>query len=319
MVIYITLGNNKEHACGTPLQRRRIEGVIRRCVVACRTPVVLTSLCLLFSGLSFSQSNNARISGTVTDLSGALIPGASITVTNQLTKTARALTTDAKGFYILPDLPAGTYDVAVEANGFRKAEKVGYDLADASSITADFKLEIGTINQTMTVTEVLGETVNTVSGELGTTIDSEQVQDLQLNGRNYLQLVSLVPGVALLDEDQMATTTSLSVTTWAANGTRPGSNHLMVDGGMNLDSGSNGSQVNNVGVDFVRPGPRPDGRHVGAIRAQLRSGGQRRHQERRQQLSRRRHLHHPQRRPGRQGLLRAHSNRFFATTILPSM
>jgi len=103
----------------------------------------------------------------------------------------------------------------------------------------------------MEVTEVLGETVNTVSGELGTTIDSEQVQDLQLNGRNYLQLVSLVPGVALLDEDQMATTTSLSVTTWAANGTRPGSNHLMVDGGMNLDSGSNGSQVNNVGVDFV--------------------------------------------------------------------
>ncbi len=212
---------------------------------------MLTIFGLLFSGLAFSQSNNARISGTVSDLTGALIPGASVTVTNQATRNGRTLTTDKKGFYIMPDLPAGKYDVTVEASGFRKAEKVGYDLPDASSITADFKLEIGTINQTMTVTEVLGETVNTVSGELGTTIDSEQVQDLQLNGRNYLQLVSLVPGVALLDEDQMATTTSLSVTTWAANGTRPGSNHLMVDGGMNLDSGSNGSQVNNVGVDFV--------------------------------------------------------------------
>ena len=213
--------------------------------------VALAGLCLLFSSLSFYQINNARISGTVTDLSGALIPGVSVTVTNQLTKIPRNVVTDSKGFYILPDLPAGTYDVGVEADGFRKAEKVGYDLPDAGSITADFKLEIGTVNQTMTVTEVLGETVNTVSGELGTTIDSEQVQDLQLNGRNYLQLVSLVPGVALLDEDQMATTTSLSVTTWAANGTRPGSNHLMIDGGMNLDSGSNGSQVNNVGVDFV--------------------------------------------------------------------
>src|SRR5262249_26981900 len=63
---------------------------------------------------------------------------------------------------------------------------------------------------------------------------------------------SLIPGVALLDEDQMSTTTSLSVTTWAANGGRPGTSHLMIDGGMNLDSGSNGSQVNNVGVDFVR-------------------------------------------------------------------
>ena len=78
------------------------------------------------------------------------------------------------------------------------------------------------------------------------------MQDLALNGRNYLQLVSLMPGVALLDEDQMATTTSLSVTTWTANGARPGTAHLMIDGGMNLDSGSNGSQVNNVGVDFVQ-------------------------------------------------------------------
>ena len=213
--------------------------------------IVLTGLCLLLSSGAYSQSNNARISGTVTDKTGALIPGVDVTVTNQLTKTARKVQTDTKGFYILPDLAAGKYDVTVEASGFRKAEKVGYDLADASSISADFKLEIGTVNQTMEVTEVLGEAVNTVSGELGTSIDSEQVQDLQLNGRNYLQLVSLVPGVALLDEDQMATTTSLSVTTWAANGTRPGSNHLMVDGGMNLDSGSNGSQVNNVGVDFV--------------------------------------------------------------------
>ena len=204
--------------------------------------VVLTSLCLLFSSQSYSQSNNARISGTVTDTSGALIPAASVTITNQLTKTARKLAANSSGFYILPDLSAGTYDVSVEAGGFRSAEKVGYDLPDAGSITADFKLEVGTVNQTMTVTEVLGETVNTVSGELGTTIDSEQVQDLQLNGRNYLQLVSLVPGVALLDEDQMATTTSLSVTTWSANGTRPGSNHLMVDGGMNLDSAATGAR-----------------------------------------------------------------------------
>src|SRR5437773_659621 len=91
-----------------------------------------------------------------------------------------------------------------------------------------------------TVTDATGSVI-TVSGELSSTIDSQQVQDLALNGRNYLQLVSLMPGVALLDEDQMATTTSLSVTTWTANGARAGTAHLMVDGGMNLDSGSNGS------------------------------------------------------------------------------
>src|SRR4051794_6251449 len=106
---------------------------------------VFAGLCLLV-GPAYSQSNNARISGTITDVSGALIPGVKVTVTNQLTKTPRNVTTDTKGFYILPDLSAGTYDVTVEADGFRKAEKVGYNLADASSITADFKLEIGSLN-----------------------------------------------------------------------------------------------------------------------------------------------------------------------------
>jgi hypothetical protein len=101
-------------------------------------------------------------------------------------------------------------------------EKKGFDLVDRGALTVDFKLEIGAITDSITITEVVGETVNTVTGELSHTIDSQQVQDLALNGRNYLQLVSLMPGVALLDEDQMATTTSLSVTTWAANGGRPG-------------------------------------------------------------------------------------------------
>ncbi|PYX89930.1 MAG: hypothetical protein DMG67_13905, partial [Acidobacteria bacterium] len=83
-------------------------------------------------------------------------------------------------------------------------------------------------------------------------VDMNQVQDLALNGRNYIQLVSLVPGVALIDEDQMAVTTSLSATNQSVNGTRPDQNHLTVDGGFDLDSGSNGSQINNVGVDFIQ-------------------------------------------------------------------
>jgi hypothetical protein len=207
---------------------------------------------LLLSIPAFAQNYTGRISGTVTDSSGAVIPKAEITVTHQETKVAVKATTNNNGYYIVTNLQVGAYDVMVDAPGFRKAEKTGYDLVDNGSISADFKLEVGGTNATIEVTEVLGETINTVSGELARTIDSEQVQDLALNGRNYLQLVSLIPGVALLDEDQMSTTTSLSVTTWTANGGRPGTSHLMIDGGMNLDSGSNGSQVNNVGVDFVR-------------------------------------------------------------------
>jgi hypothetical protein len=207
---------------------------------------------LLSTGMLFAQNNNGRISGTITDRSASAVTGASVTVTNQATRVSQKAATNGDGYFVVPDLPVGAYDVTVEATGFRKAEKTGYDLVDGGRITGDFKLEIGTLTDSITVTEILGESVNTVSGELSHTIGSEQVQDLALNGRNYLQLVSLMPGVALLDEDQMATTTSLSVTTWTANGARPGTAHLMVDGGMNLDSGSNGSQINNVGVDFVQ-------------------------------------------------------------------
>jgi hypothetical protein len=210
------------------------------------------TLCLLFVGAAFAQNNNGRISGTVTDSSGSVIAGANVLVVNTDTKITQKVSTDAAGFYVAPDLAVGNYSVTAESKGFKKSEKTGYSLNDRGVLTVDFKLEVGSITDTITVTEVLGETVNTVSGELSSTIDSQQVQDLALNGRNYLQLVSLMPGVALLDEDQMATTTSLSVTTWTANGARTGTAHLMIDGGSNLDSGSNGSQVNNVGVDFVQ-------------------------------------------------------------------
>ena len=200
---------------------------------------------------AFAQNANGRISGTVSDKSGAVVPKAKITVTNQDTKIAWKSTTDEKGYFIVTNLPVGMYDAGVVADGFRSAIQKGYDLPDNGRVTADFKVELAGTNQSVTVTDAI-ETVNTVSGELATTIDSEQVQDLALNGRNYLELVTLMPGVAMMSLDQMATTTSLSVTGQSINGNRTDTNHLAVDGGSNLDSGSNGSQINNVGIDFIQ-------------------------------------------------------------------
>lgn len=212
--------------------------------------IVLALMCV--SGAAFAQNASGRISGTVSDNSGAVIPGVKVTVTNQDTRLTWKASTDAAGFYVVPDLPVGTYTVMVQADGFRKAERTGYDLPDAGRLTADFKLEVGAVTESVTISEVIGETVNTVSGELAHTIDSEQVEDMALNGRNYIELATLVPGVAMTSLDQMATTTSLSVTNQSFNGNRTDTNHLMVDGGANLDSGSNGSQINNVGVDFIQ-------------------------------------------------------------------
>src|SRR5581483_4657130 len=216
--------------------------VSRRCLAAA---------CFVLLPCLFAQNNNGRISGTITDNTGAVIAGAAMSVINEDTGAIQKTVSDSGGFYQVAQLAVGSYRVIAEKPGFKKEEKNGNNLVDAGRLTIDFKLEVGAITDTVTVTATVGEAVNTTSGELSHTIDSEQVADLALNGRNYLQLVSLVPGVALLDEDQMATTTSLSVSNFAVNGSRPGTNQLMIDGGMNLDSGSNTSQVNNVGVDFV--------------------------------------------------------------------
>ncbi|MGH9881145.1 MAG: carboxypeptidase regulatory-like domain-containing protein, partial [Pyrinomonadaceae bacterium] len=97
-----------------------------------------------------------------------------------------------------------------------------------------------------------GETVNTTSGEVARVIDSQQVTNLALNGRNYIQLLSLVPGVALLNDDQLELTTSLATGNQSINGNRGQTNNVTVDGGINLQSGSNASQINNVGIDYIQ-------------------------------------------------------------------
>jgi len=200
----------------------------------------------------YAQNANGRITGTVTDTTGALIPKAKVTITNQSTTLTWKTVADGKGFFIVTNLPVGTYNVETSADGFRTAKQTGYDLPDGGRVNADFKMEIGGTSQSVTVTEAVAETVNVVSGELATTIDSEQVADLALNGRNYMELATLMPGVMVTSLDQMATTTSLSVGNQSINGNRTDTNHLAVDGGSNLDSGSNGSQINNVGLDFIQ-------------------------------------------------------------------
>ncbi len=213
---------------------------------------VVVCAILAASALLHAQSIVGRISGTVTDASGATVPGASVILLNEATKVPREAKTDENGFYVATALPVGTYEVTVELQGFKKMVKTGNNLVADGRLTVNFRLEVGDVSSSVQVVEAVGEQVNTVSGEVGRVIDSEQVQNLALNGRNYMQLVSLVPGAVLLDEDQMALTTSLSITAQAVNGNRGNTNYLAVDGGSNMDSGSNGSQVNNVGVDFIR-------------------------------------------------------------------
>jgi hypothetical protein len=208
-------------------------------------------LLIMFAEAAVGQSIFGRISGTVTDTQGGAVAGVKITIVNEDTRLERGTTTDANGYYVASDLPVGVYSVIGEQAGFKSVKKTGNDLVAGARLTVDLSLQIGSISQQVEVAAV-AESVNTTSGELARTIDSNEVKDVALNGRNYMQLLSLLPGVAIQTDDELNLTTSLATNNQSVNGNRNDSNSLSVDGGYNLDSGSNSSQVNNVGIDFIR-------------------------------------------------------------------
>ncbi len=113
-------------------------------------------------------------------------------------------------------------------------------------------MQLGDVTQTIDVTAQAGEALNTTSGELSHVIDTKQVQNLALNGRNYTQLMTMVPGAVVTNPDSFSVTTSLSATNQSLNGNRADTNNLTVDGAYNSVAGSNGSLVNNVSSEFIQ-------------------------------------------------------------------
>ena len=197
-----------------------------------------------------AQATTGRISGIVKDTSGGVLPGVSVTVTETRTGFTRTEASDAQGAFIFVSLPLGDYNVAAELQGFKKASKSGFVLGADGRLTADFHLEVGQFSETVQVT-VASETINTVSGEVSRTVDRSQVEDLALNGRNYMQLATLVPGAPVTNFSALDIMTGLGINT-VINGGRNNVNLLTVDGGFNMDSGSNNSQISNVGLDFIQ-------------------------------------------------------------------
>ena len=215
---------------------------------AIRTLLTLAVLAALGTTL-YAQATTGRIAGTVTDSQSGLLPGATVTVTETRTAYSRTATTNAQGAFVLVNLPLGTYTVSAEMQGFKKEIKSGYVLQADGRLTADFTLQVGGLNETVEVS-VESETVNTLSGEIARTVDRQQVQSLALNGRNYLQLTTLIPGAPDLNPNALDIMTGLGINT-SINGSRANATLLTLDGGFNMDSGSNNSQISNVGVDFI--------------------------------------------------------------------
>ncbi|HEV2273319.1 MAG TPA: carboxypeptidase regulatory-like domain-containing protein [Acidobacteriaceae bacterium] len=153
----------------------------------------LTGL-LLFAASAALAQTSGTIVGSVRDASGAAISGATITVTSVERGTSQTTTSGDDGNYVVPFLPAGSYTVTAEKQGFEKQSSAATQVDVDQRARLDFALSVGNVSQTVQVTSA-APLVRTESAELGEVINERKVQDLPLNGRNFAQLVYLVPGV----------------------------------------------------------------------------------------------------------------------------
>jgi Carboxypeptidase regulatory-like domain len=139
-------------------------------------------------------AQNAEITGTVADQSGAVIAGAKVTVTNTATNTVREVETGETGNFTVPFLTPGIYNVRSELEGFSTATRTGVELQVGATARINFAMEIGNITEQIEVV-ASGEMLQTEGTAVGTVIENKRIVELPLNGRNYLQLVALSPNV----------------------------------------------------------------------------------------------------------------------------
>ena len=192
----------------------------------------------LVAGESYlaAQLTSGTITGTVKDQSGAVLPGATITATNTETGIARNTTSGARGEYRLSALSVGSYDVQAEMAGFQIGVRRGITLNVGSAPVVDFSLQVGSVTEQVTVTgeaSLVEATTATVSG----VVDSQQMRDIPLNARSFLELVPLQTGAVFAEAGDTASPTWGFGKKLAVVGTRFNANSFLLDG----------ADINNVG------------------------------------------------------------------------
>ena len=206
----------------------------KRCIRSlCMCLSLVAFTVLLAPSGSFGQMLNASLSGTVTDSTGAVIPGAAVTATNAATGVASKTTTDASGNYTLPSLPPGTYNLAFQKEGFTASVVNGIILQVDQPAILNATLKVGSITQMVEVTSQV-PIVSTETATVGTVIDTRQVVELPLNLREFGSLATLVPGT-ITDNGGFASSTfgsPFSQTSYNSNGNRSSSNNFLIDGVM---------------------------------------------------------------------------------------
>src|SRR5712691_1944464 len=216
-------------ACVTEfLGSRKLVQIMGACLAVCLT-----------CAPAFSQGSAGRIDGTILDQSGGAIPAAKVTVTDVDRGVSRTLMTDSAGAYSAPNLTPGAYSVRVEFQGFRTVDRKDISLSVGQELRVDVTMQPGEQAQTVTVTGEAPQ-VKTTSAVLGGTLGPGTIQDLPLNGRNFMNLLQLRPGVFFAPGGGAWYQTT--------NGLRPEHNVYILDGITAMEPLGGQSTINSVSL-----------------------------------------------------------------------
>ena len=210
-----------------------------------RARIILVFVLLAVVSLS-AQTFRGTILGTATDPSGAVLPGASVTVKNVGTGLVRTTETSADGSYSLPELPIGTYTVTVTLAGFQTFVTTGVNVDVSTERRVDAAMKPGQISTKVEVSGDLLPQVETTTNDLGGVITQETVKDLPVNGRDYTKLIYLNPGVAGSPDEISDSPGSFGE--FSMNGARGRSNNYLLDGTDMNDGFRNDPAINEAGV-----------------------------------------------------------------------
>ena len=203
-----------------------------------RTAFCLLIFLLCVSGAAFAQ-DTGTFTGTVHDSSGAVVVGAEVNVSSSAIGMNKTVTTNTDGDWVTPYIPNGTYNITVTAKGFKKYEAKGVILRVGQTAKVDVTLEVGAITNEVTVVGQGLAQVETESAQVGGVLTGTEITQLQLNGRDFAQLITLTPGVNNQTGQDEGTVGIAGNTIFSVNGGRGENNNWEVDGGDDMDNGSN--------------------------------------------------------------------------------
>ncbi len=207
---------------------------------------VLVFACL--AGLAICRADElAAVTGLVTDPNGRSVPGVTILITNLGTNVVSRTVTNDQGIYRVPSLQPGIYRMTLDKDGFKSVVKSGIELHVQDVASINFELQIGSVNETVTV-EAGAAMVNTTDASVGTVVDRQFVENIPLNGRSFQSLITLTPGVVLVPDIAGNAAGQFSV-----NGQRASANSFVVDG-VSANFGAAPGQVGGPNTSGNLPG-----------------------------------------------------------------